>query len=110
VAALRDIDQTIRTLALTNYSAFLKRAAALGAHKKAAALLGISGGTESEWSTEHMERACQFLAAYGLQVVVKGSVLPPEQARAVMTIAAASMERMAIEMQAQDTQPGALDE
>jgi hypothetical protein len=108
MAALRGIAPQIRTLALCNYSAFLKRAATTGAHKRAAELLGVSPATESEYATEHLERACQVLAAYGLEVVPKGTVLPPDQQRAVMTIAAASIERMAIEMQAQDTQPGEL--
>jgi hypothetical protein len=108
MAALRGIAPQIRTLALCNYSTFLKRAAASGAHKRAAELLGVSPATESEYATEHLERACQVLAAYGLEVVPKGTVLPPDQQRAVMTIAAASIERMAIEMQAQDTQPGEL--
>jgi DNA-binding transcriptional regulator YdaS (Cro superfamily) len=109
MAALRGISPAIRTVSLTSYSTFLKRAAHLGAHKRAAELLGISPATESEWSTENMERACQFAAAYGLELVPKGTTLPPDQQRAVMTIAAASIERMAIEMQAQDSQPADLD-
>jgi hypothetical protein len=44
----------------------------------------------------------------GLEVVVKGTTLPPEQARAVMALASAQMERLAIEQQAHETQPGEL--
>ncbi len=109
MAALKGIAQQIRTLALCNHSAFLKRAAVLGAHRRAADLLVVSAGTESEWCTEHMERACQVLAAYGLEVVPKGSTLPPELAKAYMTIVAAHTERMVIEQQAAETQPGALE-
>jgi hypothetical protein len=105
---LKGIAQQIRTLSILNYSTFLKRAAAIGAHRRAAELLGVSPATESEYTTEHLERVCQVLAAYGLEVVVKGSTIPPEQAKALMTLAAAHMERAAIEMQAQDTTPGAL--
>jgi DNA-binding transcriptional regulator YdaS (Cro superfamily) len=107
MAALRGIDESVRALALRNHATFLRRAVIV-THVRAAKLLGISPATESEWCTDHIERACQHLAAMGLEVVVKGSTLPPDQARAVMALATAQMERLAIEHQAQETQPGDL--
>jgi hypothetical protein len=107
MAALRSIDESVRSLALRNHATFLRRALIV-THVRSAKLLGISPATESEWCTEYMERACQHLASMGLEVVVKGTTLPPEQARAVMALASAQMERLAIEQQAHETQPGEL--
>jgi DNA-binding transcriptional regulator YdaS (Cro superfamily) len=109
MAALRGIDENVRALALRNHATFLKRAVVV-THAKASKLLGISPATESEWCTEYMERACQHLAALGLEVVVKGTTIPPDEARAIMALASAHMERRRIESQVQDTQPGGLDE
>jgi hypothetical protein len=108
MAALRGIEESVRALALRNHAAFLRRALAV-THVRAAKLLGISPATESEWCTDNMERACQHLAAMGLEVVVKGSTLPPDQAKAVMALASAQMERLALEQQAYETTPGALE-
>jgi hypothetical protein len=106
MAALKSIDPSIKTLSLTNYSAFLKQAATV-THKRAAELLGIAPGTESEYCTEHMERLCQFLAAYGMKVVEKGAgATPPEQMRAFITLAAAHMER--VELETRISQPADL--
>lgn len=68
MAALKTLDDSIRTLALRNHSVFLKTALTV-THKSAAGLLGVSPATESEYATEHAERFCQVLAAYGLKVV-----------------------------------------
>lgn len=70
MAALKTLDESIRGLALRNHSVFLK-AALIVTHKSAAALLGVSPATESEYCTEHAERFCQHLAAMGLRVVQK---------------------------------------
>jgi DNA-binding transcriptional regulator YdaS (Cro superfamily) len=107
MAVLKGIDESVRALALRNHAAFLRRSVVV-THAKAARLLGIAPATESEWCSDNMERACQHLAAMGLEVVVKGSTLPPDQARAVMALASAQMERLAIEQQAQETIPGEL--
>lgn len=110
MAALKNIDPSIRTLALTNYSTFLKAAAPLGSHKHAAEMLRVVPSVESEWCTDSMERACQFLAAYGLEVIRKGASIPSDQTRAMLTLAGAHMERLLIEQQAQESQPGAFDD
>lgn len=108
MAALKGIDASIRLLATVNHSAFLKQALIV-THKRAAELLGISPATQSEYCTEHAERFCQHLAAMGLEVVKKGGPgLPADQARAVLTLAVAHMERLAIEQAASDTSPGEL--
>jgi DNA-binding transcriptional regulator YdaS (Cro superfamily) len=107
MAVLKGIDESVRALALRNHAAFLRRSVVV-THAKAARLLGIAPATESEWCSDNMERACQHLAAMGLEVVVKGTTLPPDQVRAVMALASAQMERLAIEQQAQETIPGEL--
>jgi DNA-binding transcriptional regulator YdaS (Cro superfamily) len=110
MGALKNIDRSIQTSANINHSTYLKAALAV-THKRAAELLGISPATESEWATEHMERACQFLAAVGLKVVDKNAgEVPPEQMRAFITLANAHMERVVAETRVVNTQPGELAE
>jgi hypothetical protein len=68
MAALKQIDPSIELLAARNHSAVL-RAADTVMQKNAATLLGISAPALSAWSTEHLARSCQVLAAYGLKVI-----------------------------------------
>lgn len=62
------LDPSIQRLAIRNEAA-VKKAAQVVTHTKAAELLGLSKSTQSDWCTEHLQRCCQSLAAYGLKLV-----------------------------------------
>lgn len=103
MAALKTLDDSIRTLALRNHSVFLK-AALIVTHKQAASLLGISPATESEYCTEHAERFCQHLAAMGLRVVQKDEKTYPIR----RVLAWKELARASFDDEEFETAPGAL--
>lgn len=66
--ALKTLDDSIRPLAARNYS-LVQKALRETTQKRAALLMGVVESTFSDFSTDHLERAMQVLAAVGLRVV-----------------------------------------
>ena len=106
MAALINQSPVLTSLANRNETAF-NRAALTVTHTAAAEALGVTKSTQSDWCTDHLRRACQVFAAYGLLLVPKDSkFLSTEEYRAFLKQQRRHIDRELEEMG--DTQPGEL--
>lgn len=100
--ALKSLDESIKPLAQRNYSVAQKALREV-TQKRAAELLGIAESTFSDFAADHLERACQVMAALGLRMVTRDEkTYPIRRVLAWKELARASFDDEEI------TQPGDL--
>lgn len=93
------IHTSIQGLAIRNESAFRKAAAAV-THTEAARLLGLAKQTQNDWNGEHLTRACQVMAAYGLKLVGRDEkTVTPEELRGLLRERIRHAERELLELE-----------
>jgi len=87
MAALKTLDASIVPLAQRNYSIVLKTFERV-TQAKVAELLGCAQSSLSDFKDDHLERACQILAAAGLKVVSRDESTFPAQKIAALKLLA----------------------